>query len=243
MQKRNIRRTIGGTALVLILALAAGCLAARDEAGRETAATETMSETVRPCVLYQYLRRDTPRPTRIHVLRIDLTHAERSLAVTAAPDPDGDGPAETVLSVPRELARQGNFAAAVNTNPWAMLPNPKTGKKSGYIAGGACDISGWAVMDGRQLSPPQHYCSFWIDRDGAPHLEDVKTPAEGVRLAVTGFGRLLRAGTVLPGGSDVRHPRTALGLSQDKRWLVLAVVDGRQPGYSEGMSENENWPN
>lgn len=237
IQGKHTMKTLAAVGGVAVMA--AGCLTARLEAGNEAVPRGDRTETVQAGVVYQHFGRENPRPLRIHVLRIDLSHPGLALAVTAAPDPDGDGPAETVLTPPLDLARQGGFAAAVNTAPWVMLPDPETGEKIGYIAGGACDIAGWAVMDGRQLSPPQHYCSFWLDRDGAPHLADVKTPPEGARLAVTGFGRLLREGTVLPGESDVRHPRTALGLSEDRRFLILAVVDGRQPGYSEGMSERE----
>ena len=43
----------------------------------------------------------------------------------------------------------------------------------------------------------------------------------------------------MPEASDVRHPRTALGLDRTGRWLTLLVVDGRQQGYSEGVSLRE----
>ena len=36
-----------------------------------------------------------------------------------------------------------------------------------------------------------------------------------------------------------RHPRTAAGVARDGRRLILAVVDGRQSPYSDGMSLNE----
>lgn len=36
--------------------------------------------------------------------------------------------------------------------------------------------------------------------------------------------------------AEDRHPRTALGFSADRRQLFLITVDGRQPGYSVGMS-------
>ncbi len=36
--------------------------------------------------------------------------------------------------------------------------------------------------------------------------------------------------------ADKRHPRTAVGYSQDEQVLFLLAVDGRQPGYSVGMS-------
>ena len=42
---------------------------------------------------------------------------------------------------------------------------------------------------------------------------------------------------VAPRGKDQKPslaPRTAFGLSADGRWLYGVVVDGRQPGYSEG---------
>jgi exopolysaccharide biosynthesis protein len=34
-------------------------------------------------------------------------------------------------------------------------------------------------------------------------------------------------------------PRTAFGLSADGRWLYGVVVDGRQPGYSEGADMDD----
>ncbi len=41
-----------------------------------------------------------------------------------------------------------------------------------------------------------------------------------------------------PGFADVTHPRTALGLTASGK-LVMAVVDGRQPGYSVGVRLDE----
>ena len=38
------------------------------------------------------------------------------------------------------------------------------------------------------------------------------------------------------GFTEERHPRTAVGHSQDGRTLFLVTIDGRQPGYSVGMS-------
>ena len=39
--------------------------------------------------------------------------------------------------------------------------------------------------------------------------------------------------------AEDRHPRTAVGYTQDQSVLFLVVVDGRQPGYSVGMSLEE----
>ena len=42
-----------------------------------------------------------------------------------------------------------------------------------------------------------------------------------------------------PGFATTRHPRTAVGIARDGRRLFLVVVDGRQKGYSDGMSLRE----
>jgi hypothetical protein len=60
---------------------------------------------------------------------------------------------------------------------------------------------------------------------------------------IGGGPRLLRAGRTVPSEAEAfpggfyasRHPRTAIGLRADGR-IVLATVDGRQPGLSVGMT-------
>jgi hypothetical protein len=66
-----------------------------------------------------------------------------------------------------------------------------------------------------------------------------------VTEAVGGFPELLRGGrsvlaeqTVSASFGGRRHPRTAIGWTPDRR-LLLVVVDGRQPGRSDGMSLEE----
>ena len=40
-----------------------------------------------------------------------------------------------------------------------------------------------------------------------------------------------------------RHPRSAVGISRNLRYLYLVAIDGRQNGYSEGttMAETAEW--
>lgn len=71
---------------------------------------------------------------------------------------------------------------------------------------------------------------------------------EPLKLAVGGIPRLIRDGEIsielkdegLPASfSTTRHPRTALGFTKDKQYLLLVTVDGRQPDYSVGMTLEE----
>ena len=62
--------------------------------------------------------------------------------------------------------------------------------------------------------------------------------------AVGGIPRIVRDGkmSVEWKGNSFnleRHPRTAVGYSQDKTKLFIVTVDGRQPGYSDGMTLDE----
>ena len=67
------------------------------------------------------------------------------------------------------------------------------------------------------------------------------------REAVGGFPLLVRdsmevAGLEAAGGANfgpVRHPRTLVGLAAGGRRVLLVTVDGRQPGYSMGMTLRE----
>lgn len=192
-----------------------------------------------PAIQYSTSSRTEPRPLQMHVLRVDLQAAGFELAATVGDDPDGDGPAEAQLTSPRMLARRAGFVAAVNTNPWVMVPETLHGQRTPYVAGAGCDISGWAVCDGQHRSGPDAgHWAFWLDDLQRARLDDQPKPPVA-RQAVAGFGGLIRRGQILPAASAVLHPRTALGLDADGRWLTLAVVDGRQKGYSEGLSERE----
>jgi len=72
----------------------------------------------------------------------------------------------------------------------------------------------------------------------------IKPDTISIYNAVSGGPRILRSGKVSveskkegqrKGFDREMHPRTAVGYSRDKRFLVMAVIDGRQPGYSRGV--------
>ncbi|MFN5272277.1 MAG: phosphodiester glycosidase family protein [Planctomycetota bacterium] len=195
---------------------------------------------------YEHIVRKEPRPLHIHVLQIDTQAPDLSFDVAAGDDPDGDGPAEVALAHPRDLAKKVNAIAAINTSAWAMLTDPQTGKKPGYIVGGAADISGWVSQADRLISPPQGgYWSVWMDASKRIKIgtiaskEELQEKGVQAKWAVSGFRGILKDSQVLVEPSQVRHPRTAVGLSKDGNQFVWMVVDGRQQGYSEGVSEEE----
>lgn len=197
-------------------------------------------------VRYRLDVRTAPRPLRIHRLEIDLQSDDLEFSVVSGNDPDDSGPAEAALTPPLTLAKQAHAIAAINTNAWAMLPDPTTGKPPGYVVGGHADIQGW-VQSGETLTslPAAGFWSCWMDREHNVHLKDIglSTPAgkspPPALWAISGFRGILRDAAILPEPSEVLHPRTAIGLTGDRTTLIWIVVDGRQKGVSEGVSEHE----
>jgi exopolysaccharide biosynthesis protein len=61
-------------------------------------------------------------------------------------------------------------------------------------------------------------------------------PIGRVYNALSGNAMLLEQGRILPEPGGDLQPRSAVGLDKSGRTLILVVVDGRQSGYSEGVT-------
>jgi hypothetical protein len=129
--------------------------------------------------------------------------------------------------------------------PWVVI---ETGGLplglSGAVSGSVAD-----VVDSPPELRPGRIVLAGLD-DGAAFLEGIPAGAEIVieydsRLpdwtmgAVSGGPVLCRDGQVVREGR-VRHPRTAVGFNDEE--VILFAVDGRQPGWSIGMSYDEMSP-
>jgi hypothetical protein len=187
---------------------------------------------------YQLSELKQPRPLRIHALRVDLDHPRVALAAVVADDPDGEGPAEAALEPPTAMADRAKAAALVNANPWASLPDAEGKRTTVWTPGLPVDILGLAAAGGVVRSPAaRSNCGFWIDNAGRAHIGS-PMPGDAVRDGVAGFSQVLRDGETVNADAAL-HPRTALGLDAGGRTLWLAVIDGRQPAFSEGMTTDE----
>ena len=82
----------------------------------------------------------------------------------------------------------------------------------------------------RNLPKIQNGAVLRIKTATEPALSDIET-------AIGGGPALLRDGKVLVGWSAVRHPRSAIGWNKD--YIYMVQVDGRQRGFSVGMTYSE----
>jgi hypothetical protein len=184
--------------------------------------------------------RSTPRPLLIHYLKAALDVDGLEVLTLPGEDPDGPGPAESLLTLPTELFSKFNALAAVNANAFAGFPDDaKAGQ--GWYEGRPVDIQGMVAFDSRLISPVDSGRTvFWLDARQKPHI-GVPSSDDAVTQAVADwFSPLLIDSRIVANPADqALHPRTALCFDGTGTWLLLAVVDGRQPGFSEGVTLHE----
>ncbi|MDA0322349.1 MAG: phosphodiester glycosidase family protein [Verrucomicrobia bacterium] len=203
-------------------------------------ATTRVSHDIKAFGLEYGLQKLTdPRPNRVHTLRVDLGNPSIHPAVVMGADPDGPGPAETELRDPRKLADEPAVLAYINTCPWASFADSSGESNRDWFEGQPVDICGLAVSKGVVRSPaPVHAASVWISADGRVFVGE----HPGIETAVdvvTGFQRIVTGGVLAVGSGGDLHPRTAIGVNDEGTVIWLVVVDGRQEGYSEGMTVHE----
>jgi exopolysaccharide biosynthesis protein len=170
----------------------------------------------------------------IHIIKIDLDAPGISFVVTP-PNPAGGRElrAQTTSSFLRsqhaQLAINGDFFdpwwdnSLVDYWPWAGMP---------------VDALGFAASDGEMYSDVRaNHSTVFITEDNRvtfdEHIEPVYNAISGNVLIVMN-GQPANMGNY-PYFIE-QHPRTAIGLDQIGRTLILMVIDGRQSSYSIGAS-------
>ena len=188
---------------------------------------------------YELRELKSPRALRVHCLRADLASGKVDPRVVLAPDPDQDGPAEAALTSPLALVSNRPVVAFVNASRWDGLPDAAGNRDRAWRDGQPVDIMGLAASDGkvRSRSSPE-YVSVWWNARGRIGIGDCPSEA-AVEQGLAGSCLIVSNGVCVARPEDKLAPRTALGADRSGQVLWLVVVDGRQPGFSEGMSYPE----
>ena len=185
-----------------------------------------------------------PHRCVIHTMRVDLTDPDIRLFSTPRIK-------NNYVNQSREVAGY-TVSDFLRTNRLQVAINANTFEPGEYYlpAGTAMYILGLAISQGEIVSQAEQSVSSSILFDSSNRGLIIPTnwPATnvtGIFTAVSGLYPVLVGGTNVgynyPTAGDVHgvNPRTAFGLSKDRRYLYLMTIDGRQPGYSEGAFDYE----
>jgi hypothetical protein len=176
--------------------------------------------------------RTSPRLMVIHVIQIDLRtkgirlfvtpgHADRELPY------DAQTTSQFLETYDLQVAINGDGFTPWSANP--LDPYPK--------AGDPVDPLGLAISESVTYSEARdNLPTLYISPNGKVSLND---PPGNIAYAISGLDLLLQNGKVVAEDNEAIEPRTALGLNRAGRILTLLLVDGRQPGYSEGATLQE----
>ena len=180
-----------------------------------------------PGVEHCRFHRSLPREIRGHVLRFDLGRGDLELVVPVGRPAGGN---RIRAAWPLSTLRANGLVAVVNATPFTPEP---------ILPGGGVRLQGLAVSDGQWWSEPvSNLDALVVDSKGIIRMFRVPQQVSDVRWGAGGFLVVRRGGTNTLEKTEV-DAVTMVGVSSDQRWLYFLVVDGKQPGYSEGLSAGE----
>jgi hypothetical protein len=187
-------------------------------------------------VYLTHLNLTSPRPNSIYIARIDLRESGISFFVTPPLKTPGFNNSETRLETTLDFARESGVQVAVNANFFYDLNG------GNYEPGDPADNRGLSSSSGIKYSEPDGLPSLVIGSDNSAAIVGANTTLPPVYNGVGGLTTVMLGG--LPAVcSESRcisaNPRTMAGVSEDGRFLYLLIIDGRQPGVSEGMTLGE----
>ena len=199
--------------------------------------------TSRPTFPITLERVSYPGPAAGVLATVDLTDPRVSvLTLPAHPeDPDGDGPMITRLDTVRNVAERLDLELAVNASFFAAPQiREHAGRPIRFYYGNAAAPVSWLVHEGEVLTSPSGAQADWpaiiVDDEGTVSIASRGSDRpDNIREAVAGNVQLLEDGQPVPHDDPARHPRTAVGVSEDGRTLWILCIDGRTDD-SRGMS-------
>lgn len=188
-------------------------------------------EELFPGVMYYRSVRFSPRMVVVHVVTINLTTQGLGFMMTPG-DPDAEMPLSAMTT--SQFLEQYDVQLAVNGDGFTPWYSNSIFDYYPHV-GDPVTPNGFASSQGMIYNPVySDRPTLSITSHGRTTIGDPIDPAYD---AVSGDVYLVRYGQPVANLDDsLVMPRTAVGIDKAGTLMVLAVVDGRQPFYSQGMT-------
>jgi hypothetical protein len=189
-------------------------------------------------VTYERQVREKPRRVILHIVTIDLNAPGVRFLVTPG-DPAKPRPLRARLT--SQFAKEFGVQIAINGDfffpwhskaPWSYYPH----------VGDPVELEGYAASNGTLYSSGGQRWKYPVLNISKDNRVSFDLPVSRYYNTISGDMLFLKAGQ--PQNSPASYhtepqPRTAVAVDGTGRKLLLFVVDGRQPNYSEGLTTAE----
>lgn len=185
------------------------------------------------CIVYYRQVHSSPRRFVAHIVTIDLSCKNIDTFVT--PPGKGENNKSLQSRTTSQFAREYSAQVAINGDgftPWRSnsifdyYPHP----------GDIVYPNGFAASNGKEYGQSKGPTLFINSKNEA----SFGTPKRKINNAISGQSWLVKDKNPVPDLNDQRTaPRTAVGLDGPGNRLIMIVVDGRQPFYSDGVTIQE----
>ena len=229
----KLRTVVIFLSVIVILGL---CMGGYNLYDRGRPAPIPLREKLFDGVEYQRVVRVLPRPMIAHVLRIDTKRNGTHLLVTP---PDSEGETPLIARTTSQFLEEFGLQIAVNGDgfsPWWSRSvadyYPHVGDPISPI--GFTASNGKTYWEGENQGDIGIEPTLYISRRNALSFNN---RPNNIYSAISGDRMLVVKGEIIQGLDDTEvEPRTALGINRNGRYLYIAVIDGRQPFYSDGAT-------
>lgn len=223
--------SIAGLALVCLCILAAGIAAgAAYLLLRTPSLLQAGAQPAYQGITIEREVRSIPRPLVIHSVTIDLNAAGIGVFVTPG-DPQSEFPLRAQTT--SQFLKEYHLQLAVNGDGFLYEGGNDLVHDSPEPSDPA-DVIGFAASKGKVYSRAMgDQPTLYFTRGNKARFNK---PFDKVYNAISGDSMLVENGSSVALAGSELHPRTAVALDKSNRRLMLFVIDGRQPGFSEGIS-------
>jgi len=191
-----------------------------------------MREEIYPCVVYYRRVHYVPRMMIAHIVTVDLTCKNIKTLVT--PPEKGDKNTPLRARTTKQFANEFGVQVAVNGDGFTPWWSNHLLDYYPHV-GDPVTPNGFSAAERKEYGPrdSDEITLYLNDRKEA----SFGTPIRKVYNAISGMSWLVKEKQVIEDLNDTRKaPRTAIGLDGPGTRLIIIVVDGRQPFYSEGAT-------
>ena len=167
-----------------------------------------------------------PRPLHVRAVRVDLRDPTISFLVTPR---IGNGTNAWGGRTTSEFLSDFKCQVALNGSIFDVFAKRR---------GDPIHVQGVSVSRGDFYESSNRWDALLIGTNRQAWIARPPVDARGTYNGLSGFYALLINGRN-NGTMTARHPRSAVGITRNGRYLILMAIDGRQPGYSESASTAE----